>query len=953
MASLDRVDSAFPALSEKALALLSPLRSVGESTRPAGRLSRKGDDAKRMEEARARFGGKAATLAELARRGLPVPEGWVIDAKSFHQLVDGRLPRNHDVASLLKTAGTTTGMDRAARARDRILADPLPDELRVVLAELWNKVQPHAPWGLSVRSSATCEDARGSSLAGLATSILGVRGVRPLEDAIRQVWASLYLPRTLLYLHRWGIKDVAMPVLFMPMVRAKAAGVLFTGPPPGLAGARWSGAERLVHATLGLGAPVVDGASFVDTYRLSTDGALLEQVIVEKSTELVVAPDGPESEGTVSLGVETERALSPALTPAHLAALADLAKQLAPSGEALDVEFAVDASNPAADRVVVLQARPVTGGLFPDGGEETTVWSRANVGEALPGAATPLTWSVARRFSDAGFRAAFSALGCHVPKGLTLVSNVYGRFYLNLSAFMEVAGQVPGLSPRALLEQSGGAPDGIIADLERAIERSSRQTFLLRAPFKLPSMLLRHVRLEREVTTWEAEAERKRRHLAELDLSLLPDDALAQTLTSASEMLTSAGELMLTTASASLAAHLALTMYLGRVLKRRDARGDTELENRREAARIAQSLSGGIAELESANPGLALLRVANIARRDPDALEILELHEPRKLEDLPLGPTRAALLEFLSAFGDRAVREAELSTPRWSEDPSSLLSMLRASLRGPEVDPDAGPVRARALADREMARLEASLGAVAVAPLRVLVARAQLGTRLRERMRAWVTRALGMIRAVALDIDRRLRHIDPSLLPESVFFCTFEELVAALRTGRAEIAHIIRLRRAEYLRDAARPDPPATFVGRPPPVSLPPSAAPRLEGLAASPGVVEGPARVVGPGSDAATALCPGEILVARATDIGMSPLFLVAAGIVTELGGPLSHAAIVAREYNVPAVVNVDRATLSIRTGERLRVDGDRGIVERLDAPPKRPSLTGAASSDAGSARV
>jgi pyruvate,water dikinase len=262
--------------------------------------------------------------------------------------------------------------------------------------------------------------------------------------------------------------------------------------------------------------------------------------------------------------------------------------------------------------------------------------------------------------------------------------------------------------------------------------------------------------------------------------------------------------------------------------------------------------------------------------------------------------------------------------------------MLAAALRGPEIDPDAGPARARALADRELARLEGVLGAVELAVVRALVGLSQTYTRLREKMRAWVTRTLGLVRAVALDIDRRLRRIDPSLPEGSVFFCTFEELVAALRVGRAEIAHVIRLRRAEYQRDAARPDPPSTFVGRPPPVTLPPSAAPKLAGLAASPGVVEGPARVVvagstQPGRGEAAALQPGEILVARATDIGMSPLFLLAAGVVTELGGPLSHAAIVAREYSVPAVVSVEGATLSIRTGDRLRVDGDRGVVEKL----------------------
>jgi pyruvate,water dikinase len=113
---------------------------------------------------------------------------------------------------------------------------------------------------------------------------------------------------------------------------------------------------------------------------------------------------------------------------------------------------------------------------------------------------------------------------------------------------------------------------------------------------------------------------------------------------------------------------------------------------------------------------------------------------------------------------------------------------------------------------------------------------------------------------------------------------------------------------------------------------LPPASGDTLVGLPASGGVVEGRARVLQPGARDLDTVEPGEILVSRTTDVGLSPLFLVAAGVVTELGGPLSHAAVVAREYGVPAVVSVPGATLAIKTGDRLRIDGDRGIVERLD---------------------
>jgi pyruvate,water dikinase len=212
-------------------------------------------------------------------------------------------------------------------------------------------------------------------------------------------------------------------------------------------------------------------------------------------------------------------------------------------------------------------------------------------------------------------------------------------------------------------------------------------------------------------------------------------------------------------------------------------------------------------------------------------------------------------------------------------------------------------------------------------------------------MRAWVTRVLGMLREAALDADRRLLRRDaelndafralvakgsPQASVPSVFLLTIDEVVGALRSPRGDLAPLVRARRGELARDQARPDPPATFVGTPPPVVLPPSGGDLMMGLPASAGVVQGKARVV-LREDEMDTLLPGEVLVVHTTDVGWTPLFLVAAGVVTELGGPLSHAAIVAREYGVPSVVNVEGATRVIRTGDVVRVDGDRGQVERV----------------------
>ncbi len=892
-----------------------------------------------------RVGGKAAMLGRLLRDGFPVPRGWVLEARHFDHVIELGLPRGHDLPSLIKLAGTRAGTDHAARARDRVLSLPLPAGLMTAVEQLWRAVEADAPWGLAARSSATAEDREETSLAGLASSVLGARGPEAIAEAIRRVWASAFLPRALTYLNQAGVRELGMAVVLQLMVPTEAAGVLFTAPPPGLEGEQWRPDERLINVTLGLGAPVVDGAAAADTVRLARrGGSIVSSSVAEKRRALVVGANGVEE-----AAVAEARARKPALSTETVHVLGRLADRLEKSGAGpWDVEFAVEIAGPDEPRKVwLLQARPITGHGFPEGGDATTVWSRTNVGEALPGAATPLTWSIARSFSDKGFREAFGALGCHVPRGARLVGNVHGRFYLNLTTFMQIAAQVPGLTPRALLTASGGANDAVIAALEHEVVDVSRRSFLMKLPLTAPRQLARQAHLERDVTAFEAEADRALRGVTDMDLTLLPDDGLATTLKGASALLDRTGTLMLACASASLAGHLALCFLLERVAQRRVSARSSSTDrnaplmgggNLGAAEPLALALVGGVRELESAGPGLALARVAETVRADPPACERLLAGGVLHPADLPAGPGRRAIEHFLEMYGDRAVREAELATPRWREEPAPLLDMLVSSLRASSNDPERALARARSVADREMARLETLLNFVELALVRQLVERTQRFTRLRERMRSWVTRTLGTLRTIALDVDRRLRRIDPSLKEGSVFFCTYEELTAALSSGRAEIGHVVRLRRAEHARDAGRPDPPPTFIGRPPPVMLPPASGDTLVGLPASGGVVEGRARVLEAGARGLDTVEPGEILVSRTTDVGLSPLFLVAAGVVTELGGPLSHAAVVAREYGVPAVVSVPGATLAIKTGDRLRIDGDRGLVERLD---ERPSLS------------
>jgi len=877
-----------------------------------------------------KIGGKAVRLVWLKKNGFHIPATWVLPQKAFVAAVR-QLSPSSEPRSLLRAATSRSVYARAADAREEILRAPLPDGLEAELSTLWRMQKDNAPWGFAVRSSATCEDGAIVSMAGLAETVLGVRGVDGLAQAVRVVWASIASGRALSYLSNNGVKDVGMGVVIQPMVRAVAAGVMFTR------GTKAGSNERIINAGVGLGSPVVDGVTTPDMLRLAEDGTIVEQMIARKSRATIVGPNGIEE-------IAVERPDEPALDAGQLAELAHVASELERLEDvAWDVEFACD-----GERVVVVQARHVTGLGFPHGGGPETVWSNVNVGEALPGVATPFTWSVAGAYSESGFRKAFGTLGCSVPKSAVLVGNVHGRFYLNLTEFMQIAAQVPWLDPRTLVDLGGGSGGD---ELALQIGDVSRKSFYAKLPLTAARLVREQFRLDDHVARFEEEAEGVLRDHNALDLAILPDEGVGRKLRDVQGLLERTGDVMLTCASSALGSHILLKGMVARAAKK-----DGE-----DPERIAHDLTSGIRDLESARPAIGLMRVVNLARRDKEARAILE-RDAATMDTLPEGPVKRALASFFELYGDRAVREAEISTPRWKEDPRPIFQMIRVALRSessgdaPESaasvasvtgDADGLPRlrRAKAIADAEMERLFKGLGFVDQTAVRHLITRTQKAARLRERMRTWVTRVLGMMRDVALDADRRLLRLVPDLAADwatikqgggslatthTVFFLTVDEIVQALRASRTDLAPLVRARRAEIARDWARPDPPRTFTGAPPPVHLPPSGGAVLKGTGASSGVVEGRARVLLSAAQM-DELQPGEILVVHTTDVGWTPLFCIAAGVVTELGGPLSHAAVVARELAVPSVVNVDGITRALRTGDRIRLDGDAGTIEKL----------------------
>lgn len=865
------------------------------------------------------YGGKARNLAALARAGFPVPAAFAIPGSACEEFLEEVLPEEDRLRALVQDPEVSS--ERLSSIRQRVRSAPLHGRLRVELGWAFSELSSAGAPALAVRSSSTREDQDAAAAAGLHDTFLNVRDEEALVESVRACWASLFQPRVLAYLRTIAdAPDATMGVVVQAMVPAEVSGVLFTiNPLTGDTG------EMVVNASYGLGSAIVDGRVSPDTYRIDkTSEALRDRVVGDKALRVVAAPAG----GVVDEEVPAAERALPAIDDSTLGELIALGLRIEKQFDApQDVEWAI-----VGGTIYVLQSRPVTAAIVGAHGRRTRrrqadrsnlVWSNLNVGEALPGVATPLTWSILSAFSDLGFRRAFGALGCTVPRDAELVGNFRGRIYLNMTEFMGIASQVPGLRPRTILALGGG---GEVDRLEESVERRSSAGFFARLPLTASRFVRENYRITVRVEQFEADFEDERQRYRAMDLRVLSPLALAKTLRDVEKLLDDSGAIMLTCYGNLLASMVALRTVLKTV-------------SRDQHPQLERGLLTGLADVESAAPGLSLWHIAEMARFDEPAREHILAAEPAELsvETLPEGPTRRALDKFLTAHGYRGPREAEIATPRWREDPSLLFATLRAHLRnGTGERPVDAERRQRELRERASRELDRMLPAPARAAVRHLLSLVQRFMRLRERLRSYVTEVLGMFRDVALDASRRIELREPGIGSDAAFFLTVDELRGVLSGELRNVSALIRQRRRQYERDVALPDPPDTFVGYPPQAEAPAPDTDALTGLGASSGRYVGSARVLMSPSQAGD-LRSGEVLIAPYADVGWSPLFTVAGAVVTDLGGPLSHASIVAREYGVPSVVNVKMGTRIISTGDRVEVDGDAGTVRILDGAAEK----------------
>jgi phosphohistidine swiveling domain-containing protein len=825
-------------------------------------------------------GGKAANLGELVANGFPVPDGFVLATDAYHAAAD------------------SAGVDpsRPEDAAERLRIADLPPVVVTAVLEAYRSL---GGGPVAVRSSATAEDLPGASFAGQQDTYLGVKGDEELLDAIRRCWASLWNERAVAYRRNQGIDDegVGLAVVVQRMVDAAAAGVLFTADP--VTGRR---DRAVVDAVHGLGDAVVSGSVDPDHYATDPEtGAVDERII---------------------------RGSAPALTDAQVLDLATIGRQIEQAlGSPQDIEFAFDADR----HLWILQARPITT-LFPlpersPVDEGIRVYFSASVAQGYFDPITPMGVepflvigrTLARAFARARTRTRDDAKPIRSP---ILVSG--GRLWADVTPALR---DPIGRDVLERLTSVGEARSSVIfhrlaEDRRFASRRGSRLATLRTVVplFARSGIPITALRLLRSPDRTRARLIREIERATKVDL---PADATATDRLNAVEDLLARGPSfefprLIGLVVAGMVSYLAA----GRLLRGRAT--DDEL----------QTLTRGLPNNPTTEMDLALWALTTQVRADPSSRDAILSRQPadlaRAYRDGALQPTlQSELTAFIDRFGFRAVGEIDLGVPRWSEDPSYLLGAIANYLRleGDAIAPDeqfrSGAREADATIETLLARVRGPRRHL----LRFVLGRVRALMGSRELPKFMLIRTLFTpIRELLLPVGEELAAAGRVVAWDDVYFLTLAEVRDAV--AGADQGELVATRRTTHARERARRYIPRVLLSDGTDAEAALIAVPEgaLRGSPASPGTVTGPARTIL--SPHGARLEPGEILVAPSTDPGWTPLFLTAGGLVMEMGGMMSHGAVVAREYGIPAVVGVPGATERIETGVLITVDGSAGVV-------------------------
>ncbi len=844
-------------------------------------------------------GGKGAHLGELSRiEGIRVPDGFCVTTEAFQRTLAEAAPIDDalDRLSGLTTEDRTAIATLSGEIRRAVEDTPIPEDLVVAISAHLVRLGEQAAY--AVRSSATAEDLPTASFAGQQDSYLNVVGPAAILTHVGRCWASLFTERAVTYRLRNGFdhRKVHMAVVVQKMISPDAAGILFTADP-----VTSNRKVATVEAGFGLGEALVSGLVNPDVFQVR-DGEVVAKAIGAKQLAVCVSPAG----GTQEVAIEPERQEQPALTDAQVVHLAQLGRRIETHfGQPQDIEWClVDGG------FQIVQSRPITT-LFPipeSGDRENHVYVSVGHQQMMTDPMTPLGLSFWQMTTPAPMAEAGGRLFVDVTQRLAAPASRAG--------LLDVMGKGDTLVRDALqtvLERDGfirplpdeGPPGPLFGGASAPIDTD---------PAVVTELIARSqasiAASEREIRTKSGEAL--------LDFIQADFQELRQILFDRRSR-----QVFMSAMEAAWWLNDQLQAWLGE-------------------KNAADTLTQSVPHNVTSEMGLALLDVADVIRPHPKVVAFLHQVEDDGFLDELGGlsggrEARDAIEAWLDKYGMRCVGEIDITRPRWSERPATLVPVILGNIKN--FAPGAGVQRfeqgrqeAWAKEQDVLKRLRALPdGDGKAAEVKRMIDRVRTFIGYREYPKyGMVSRYFVYKRALLQEADRLVQaHVLREA--EDVFFLRFDELREVVRTNHVD-DQVIQQRK-EGFRSFRALTPPRVLTSDGECITgayrrddLPPGA---LAGLPVSAGVVEGRARVI---LDMAQAdLEPGDILVTSYTDPSWTPLFVAITGLVTEVGGQMTHGAVIAREYGLPAVVGVEKATQLIRDGQRIRLDGTEGYVEIL----------------------
>jgi rifampicin phosphotransferase len=844
-------------------------------------------------------GGKGAHLGELSRiEGIRVPAGFCVTTDAFRRVmaeapsIDERLDRLARLDPDDREAIRTLSVE----IRRTLEGIAIPEDLAAAITRALARLGEQGAY--AVRSSATAEDLPTASFAGQQDTYLNVVGPTAILQHISRCWASLFTERAVTYRLRNGFdhRKVHMAVVVQQMIFPHSAGILFTADP-----VTSNRKVASVEASFGLGEALVSGLVNADVFKVR-DGEVVARTVAAKQLAIHALPAG----GTQEQAIDPERQEQPALTDAQVVRLAQLGRRIeAHFGCPQDIEWCL-----VDDGFQVVQSRPITT-LFPIpeiGDRENHVYVSVGHGQMMTDAMKPLGLSLWQLTALRPMYVAGGRLFVDVTQGLASPASrarlleVLGKgdplIGDALQTIIERDDFIPSLSDEGPgAPPAGGAPAPIEADPAIVTELIARTQASIAA-------LKRDIRTKSGSALFDfilADIQELRR--------ILFDPRSHQVFMGAMEA----------------------TWWLNEQLQ-------AWLGEKNAADTLTQSVPHNV----TSEMGLALLDVADVIRPHPEVVAFLQHVEGEgfldELAKLAGGPeARDAIRAFLDMYGMRCVGEIDITRPRWSERPTTLVPVILGNIKN--FEPGAGERRF------EQGRQEAWTKEQEVLErLRAMPdgeQKAEQAKRMIDRVRTFIGYReypkYGMVsryfvyKQALLEEAGRLVQAHVLREKEDIFYLSFQELHDVVRTNQVD-DQLIRQRK-DALRSYRALTPPRVLTSDGEVVAgayrrddLPAGA---LVGLPVSAGTIEGRARVVLDIGEAD--LEPGDILVTAYTDPSWTPLFVTIKGMVTEVGGLMTHGAVIAREYGLPAVVGVEDATRLIQSGQRIRVHGTDGYVEIL----------------------